>query len=56
MNLLPTKAGLIKEICGDDENEIKSTLKALPKVVKAMQNVYQRTEEVYLEFNLLNLS
>ena len=55
LNLLPTKAGLIKEICGDDKKKIKSTLKTLPKVVKAMQNVYQKTEEVYLEFGLLNL-
>ena len=55
LNLLPTKAGLIKEICGNDKKKIKSTLKTLPKVVKAMQNVYQKTEEVYLEFGLLNL-
>ena len=55
LNLLPTKAGLIKEICGDDQKKIKSTLKTLPKVVEAMQNVYQKTEEVYLEFGLLNL-
>ena len=55
LNLLPTKAGLIKEMCGDDKKKIKSTLKTLPKVVEAMQNVYQKTEEVYLEFGLLNL-
>ena len=55
MNLLPTKAGLIKEICSDDKKKIESTLRTLPKVVEAMQNVYQKTEDVYLEFGLLNL-
>jgi len=55
MNLLPTKAGLIEKICGDDEEKIKAAHEALPKAVKAMQTVYEKTEEVYLEFELLNL-
>ena len=55
MNLLPTKAGLIEKICGDDEEKIKAAHEALPKAVKAMQTVYEKTDEVYLEFELLNL-
>lgn len=55
MNLLPTKAGLIEKICGDDEVKIKRAHDALPAAVKAMQSVYKKTEEVYLEFELLNL-
>merc|ERR1711973_873737 len=55
MNLLPTKAGLIEKICGDDEAKIKRAHEALPLAVKAMQSVYKKTEEVYLEFELLNL-
>ena len=55
MNLLPTKAGLIEKICGDDEAKVKRAHEALPLAVKAMQSVYKKTEEVYLEFELLNL-
>jgi len=55
MNLLPTKAGLIEKICGEDEAKIKRAHEALPAAVKAMQSVYKKTEEVYLEFELLNL-
>jgi len=55
MNLLPTKAGLIEKICGDDEVKIARAVEALPAAVKAMQATYKKTEEVYLEFELLNL-
>jgi len=55
MNLLPTKAGLIEKICGDDEVKIARAHEALPAAVKAMQDTYKKTEELYLEFELLNL-
>jgi len=55
MNLLPTKAGLIEKICGDDEVKIARAHEALPAAVKAMQDTYKKTEEIYLQFELLNL-
>lgn len=55
MNLLPTKAGLIEKICGSDEEKIKRAEQALPSAVKAMKSVYDQTEAVYKEYELLTL-
>ena len=55
MHMLPTKAGLIEKICGDDQVKIKRAEEALPAAVKAMQSVYHETNQVYEEYDLLNL-
>jgi len=55
MNLLPTKEGLIHKICGESVGEYESALTALPAVVAALKEVYDRTQKIYEEHNLLDL-
>ena len=58
MNLLPTREGLIQNICqGDEDVEAcqKRSDEMMPKAVEAMQKVYDKTQEVYREHKLLEL-
>ena len=56
MNLLPTKNGLIQKLCDpDDEEAIKKASETLLECVTAMQKVYDITQELYKEKDLLNL-
>ena len=45
----------LKEMCGDVQKKTRSTLKTLPTVVEAIQNAYQKPEEVNQEFDPLHL-
>jgi hypothetical protein len=56
MNLLPTKNGLIQKLCDpDDEEAIKKATITLKDSVEAMNKVYEVTQELYKEKDLLNL-
>jgi len=56
MNLLPTKNGLIQKLCDpDDEEAIKKATIILKDSVEAMSKVYEVTQELYKEKDLLNL-
>lgn len=56
MNLLPTKEGLIQKICDQgDEEAVKKAQENLDGAVKAMKKVYEITQEIYAEKDLLNL-
>ena len=56
MHMLPTKEGLIQKICDDpNEDKIKEVTETLNAAVQAMQKVYDITQELYKEKELLNL-
>ena len=56
MHMLPTKEGLIQKICdAPDEDKIKEVAKTLEEAVQAMQKVYEITQELYKEKDLLSL-
>ncbi len=55
MNMLPTKQGLIQKICGDDKEALAEAARILPEAVKAMQAVYEKTQKIYEEHNLLDI-
>ncbi len=55
MHMLPTKEGLIHKICGDSEHELAKAAEMLPKAVAAMKAVYNKTQEVYCKYELLDL-
>ena len=57
MNLLPYKKGLIEKIAGKEHgtDEYKAAEDLLPIGVKVMEEVYAKTNEVYVQYELLNL-
>ena len=56
MNTLPTKVVLIQKFCkSEDKEAIEKTTAALQESAKAMNKVYEATQELYKEKNLLNL-
>ena len=56
MHMLPTKEGLIQKICDvPNEEQIKEVAKTLEGAVQAMKKVYDITQELYKEKELLNL-
>uniref|UniRef100_A0A1B6CAC8 Glycolipid transfer protein domain-containing protein n=1 Tax=Clastoptera arizonana TaxID=38151 RepID=A0A1B6CAC8_9HEMI len=52
MYVLPTKDVLFTRVCGDTIND---ALEALPSMLNLTNEVYNRTEKLYEEQNLLNL-
>jgi len=56
MNLLPTKNGLIQKFCDpEDEEAVKNATKTLDDAVTAMNKVYDATQDLYKDKDLLNL-
>ena len=55
MNMLPTKQGLIKKTCGEDEVAYKEAARMLPEAIKAMKVVYDKTHQIYEERKLLDI-
>merc|ERR1711992_16389 len=56
MHMLPTREGLIAIICEPaDEEVVKKSAETLEKAVMAMKKVYDVTQEVYKEKDLLAL-
>lgn len=55
MHMLPTKEGLIRKICTDDDEEHKKAMETLNQAVTAMQQVYAKTHEEYEKHKLLEL-
>ena len=56
MNTLPTKVVLIQKFCkSEDKEAIEKTITALQESAKAMNKVYEATQDLYKENNLLNL-
>ena len=55
MNMLPTKEGLIQKICGESEEAYQEAARILPDAVKAMQAVYDKTQELYEQHQLTDI-
>jgi len=56
MHMLPTKEGLIQKICDHTDDEaIKKAAVTLQGAVQAMKRVYEITQELYREKELLDL-
>ena len=57
MNLLPYKKGLIEKVSGKDfgSDEYKAAEDLLHVSVKVMEDVYAKTNEVYVQYKLLHL-
>lgn len=57
MHMLPTKEGLIQKIITDqnDQEALDKATGTLKEAVIAMQKVYELTQDLYLEKDLLNL-
>ena len=57
MHMLPFKQGLIEKICGKElgSEEYKMAEEILPVGVKVMEEVYAKTNEVYVQYGILNL-
>jgi len=57
MNLLPYKKGLIEKISGKEHEseEYKAAEDLLPLGVKVMEEVYAKTNEIYVQYEILNL-
>jgi len=57
MHMLPLKRGLLEKVCGKDfgSEEYKVAEEILPVGVKVMEEVYQKINEIYVQYDLLNL-
>lgn len=55
MHMLPTKQGLLQKISAESEAEQKKAKETLSLAVAAMKDVYDRTNAIYKEKNLLDL-
>ena len=56
MHMLPTKEGLIQKICDlEDEESTKKAAETLEKSVTIMKQVYDVTQELYTQKELLAL-
>lgn len=55
MHMLPTKVDLIRNICEETDEAIAHATETLIKAVKAMDDVFNRTQEIYQTHNLLDL-
>ena len=57
MHMLPFKRGLLEKVCGKEfgSEEYKRAEEILPVGVKVMEEVYAKTNEVYVQYDILNL-
>ena len=55
MHMLPTKEGLVVKVCGDDPTTQEKAVQTFNQAIKAMKVVYEESDKVYKENNLLNL-
>jgi len=57
MHMLPFKRGLLEKVSGKEfgSEEYKAAENMLPLGVKVMEEVYAKTNEVYVQYDLLNL-
>ncbi|TRY73678.1 hypothetical protein TCAL_10163 [Tigriopus californicus] len=55
MHMLPTKIDLIRNICEETDEAIAHATETLIKAVKAMDEVFNKTQEIYQAQNLLDL-
>jgi len=55
MHMLPTKEGLIHKFCGESEEEYLKAASTMVKAVDKMNLVYERTQEIYQQHNILDL-
>ena len=57
MHMLPYKKGLLEKVCGKEfgTEEYKNAEEILPLGVKVMEEVYAKTNEIYVQYNILNL-
>merc|ERR1711997_424435 len=57
MHMLPFKKGLLEKVSGKEfgSEEYKAAEDLLPLGVKVMEEVYAKTNEVYVQYDLLNL-
>ena len=57
MHMLPTKRGLLEKVSGAqfESDKYNKAEELVPHGVKVMQEVYDKTNEIYVQFDLLNL-
>ena len=57
MHMLPFKRGLLEKVSGKEfgSEEYKAAEDILPLGVKVMEEVYAKTNEIYVQYDLLNL-
>lgn len=55
MHILPTKEGLILKVCGDNPEKQDRAVHTFNQAIKAMKAVYEKTEDIYRQYNLLDL-
>lgn len=57
MHMLPYKRGLLEKVCGKEfgSEEYKNAEEILPLGVKVMEEVYAKTNEIYVQYDILNL-
>ncbi len=55
MHMLPTKDGLLVRVCGDDPEEKAKAVQVFHQAIKAMKVVYDLTNKIYKENNVLDL-
>ena len=57
MHMLPYKQGLVEKVSGKGlgSEEYKNAEEILPSGVKVMEEVYAKTNEVYVQYDILNL-
>ena len=55
MHMLPTKAGLVVKVCGIEKEKQAKALHTFNLAIKAMKVVFEKTEKIYKENNVVDL-
>jgi len=57
MHMLPFKKGLLEKVCGKEHGteEYKNAEEILPLGVKVMEEVYAKTNDIYVQYDIINL-
>jgi len=55
MHMLPTKDGLILKVCGDDPSLQEEAERTFHQAIECMKKVFEKTQLVYEENNVLDL-
>ena len=55
MHMLPTKDGLLVRVCGDDPDEKAKAVQVFYQAIEAMKVVYELTDKIYRDNNVIDL-